>query len=318
MTSHAITHPEGRRLQDNLRRVILGKDDVLALVITGLVARGHLLMEGAPGLGKTLLVRALAGALSLRFARVQCTPDLLPADVTGTRIVTEDADGRRRFELVRGPVFTQLLLADEINRATARTQSALLEAMAESQVTLAGERHDLDAPFMVLATQNPIEMEGTYPLPEAQLDRFLMRLALGYPAADQEVEMLYEQQTTHPLTRIESVAGLEVVKNLQDSAREIEVKRGVARYLVALVEATRQHPDIRLGASPRGSLALFRSAQARALLAGRRYVVPDDLQALAEPVLAHRLELTAQARYGGKDARQIVQEVVRSVPVPAA
>ena len=311
----SITHPDAQRLLESLRRVILGKDDVLTLVITGLVAGGHLLMEDVPGVGKTTLARALARSLALDFKRVQFTPDLMPTDILGGAVL-KPGDGT--FEFRPGPVFTQVLLADEINRASPRTQSALLEAMGERQVTIDGVTRPLPSPFFVLATQNPIEAEGTYPLPEAQLDRFLMRLALGYPAAEQEVDMLFEQQTTHPLSRAEPVASLEVLQNLQASARRVEVKRPVARYLVALVEASRTHPDLRLGASPRGSLGLFRSAQARALLAGRSYVVPDDLQALAEPVLAHRLDLSPQARYGGRDARQIVQEVLRAVPVPAS
>ncbi|MEZ4474597.1 MAG: MoxR family ATPase [bacterium] len=310
-----VKHPDGARLLANLRQVILGKDEVLFLVLVGLVAQGHILMEDVPGVGKTTLARALARSLTLDFKRVQFTPDLMPTDILGGAVL-RPADGT--FEFRPGPIFTQVLLADEINRASPRTQSALLEAMSEGQVTLDGVTRALPAPFFVIATQNPIEAEGTYPLPEAQLDRFLMRLGLGYPASEQEVALLYDQQTAHPLGRLEAVASAEAVVGLQREARGVEVKRTVGRYVVALVEATRVHADLRLGASPRGSLALFRAAQARALLLGRRYVLPDDVQALAGPVLAHRLELVPEARYAGRDPVQLVQEIVRAVPVPAA
>lgn len=308
-----ITHPDGLRLMASLRRVILDKDDVIAQLLIGLIAQGHVLMEDVPGVGKTTLARALARALDLDFTRVQFTPDLMPTDILGGAIL-RPADGT--FEFRPGPIFTQILLADEINRASPRTQSALLEAMSERQVTLDGETRKLPRPFFVIATQNPIEAEGTYPLPEAQLDRFMMRLGLGYPAAESEVDMLFDQRLTHPLDAVKPVADIERLTALTTAAKAIAVSKPVARYVVALTQATRTHPDLTLGASPRASLALFRAAQARALLASRDFVEPDDVQALVEVVLAHRLRLSPQARYGGRAAGQIVDEVLRAVPVP--
>jgi MoxR-like ATPase len=308
-----IHHPVGAALLTNLRTVILGKDAVISQLLIGLVAQGHILMEDVPGVGKTTLARALARSLDLDFKRVQFTPDLMPTDILGGAVL-RPSDGS--FEFRPGPIFTQILLADEINRASPRTQSALLEAMSERQVTLDGETHQLPAPFFVIATQNPIEAEGTYPLPDAQLDRFMMRLALGYPAAEREVAMLFEQRITHPLSALKAVADGDALSALSAEAREVAVATPVARYVVALIQATRTHPDLTLGASPRASLALFRAAQARALLNGRDFVEPDDVQALAEVVLAHRLTLSPQARYGGRDAGQIVDEVLRAVPVP--
>jgi MoxR-like ATPase len=308
-----ITHPDGVRLMASLRRVILGKDDVIAQLLVGLVAGGHVLMEDVPGVGKTTLARALARALDLDFKRVQFTPDLMPTDILGGAIL-RPADGT--FEFRPGPIFTQILLADEINRASPRTQSALLEAMSERQVTLDGQTRKLPQPFFVIATQNPIEAEGTYPLPEAQLDRFMMRLALGYPVAESEVDMLFSQRLAHPLDAVEPVADIERLTALTAAAAAVVVSKPVGRYIVALTQATRTHPDLTLGASPRASLALFRAAQARALLASRDFVEPDDVQALVEVVLAHRLRLSPQARYGGRAAGQIVDEVLRAVPVP--
>ena len=309
----SITHPDGVRLLDSLRRVILGKDDVIAQLLIGLIAGGHVLMEDVPGVGKTTLARALARALELDFKRVQFTPDLMPTDILGGAIL-RPADGT--FEFRAGPIFTQILLADEINRASPRTQSALLEAMSERQVTLDGETRPLPRPFFVIATQNPVETEGTYPLPEAQLDRFMMRLQLGYPAAEREVEMLFDQRLVHPLSAVQPVANGERLAALSASARDIAVSKAVAGYIVALTQATRTHPDVTLGASPRASLALFRASQTRALLASRDFVEPDDVQALVEVVLAHRLTLSPQARYGGRAAGQIIDEVLRAVPVP--
>lgn len=308
-----ITHPDGLRLMDSLRRVILDKDDVIAHLLIGLIARGHVLMEDVPGVGKTTLARALARALELDFTRVQFTPDLMPTDILGGAVL-RPADGT--FEFRPGPIFTQILLADEINRASPRTQSALLEAMSERQVTLDGETRKLPKAFFVIATQNPIEAEGTYPLPEAQLDRFMMRLRLGYPAAEREVDMLFDQRLVHPLEAVQPVANVDRLVGLTAAAKAVAVSKPVARYIVALTQATRTHPDLTLGASPRASLALFRAAQARALLAGRDFVEPDDVQALVDVVLAHRLTLSPQARYGGRAAGQIVDEVLRAVPVP--
>lgn len=308
-----ILHPVGAALLTNLRAVILGKDPVISQLLIGLVAQGHILMEDVPGVGKTTLARALARSLHLDFKRVQFTPDLMPTDILGGAVL-RPSDGS--FEFRPGPIFTQILLADEINRASPRTQSALLEAMSERQVTLDGETRRLPAPFFVIATQNPIEAEGTYPLPDAQLDRFMMRLALGYPAADREVAMLFEQRVAHPLASLAAVTDADALAGLSAEARDVAVAQPVARYIVALIQATRSHPDLTLGASPRASLALFRAAQARALLNGRDFVEPDDVQALAEVVLAHRLTLSPQARYGGRAAGQIVDEVLRVVPVP--
>lgn len=308
-----ITHPDGLRLMDSLRRVILDKDDVIAHLLIGLIARGHVLMEDVPGVGKTTLARALARTLELDFTRVQFTPDLMPTDILGGAVL-RPADGT--FEFRPGPIFTQILLADEINRASPRTQSALLEAMSERQVTLDGETRKLPKAFFVIATQNPIEAEGTYPLPEAQLDRFMMRLRLGYPAAEREVDMLFDQRLVHPLEAVQPVANVDRLVGLTAAAKAVAVSKPVARYIVALTQATRTHPDLTLGASPRASLALFRAAQARALLAGRDFVEPDDAQALVDVVLAHRLTLSPQARYGGRAAGQIVDEVLRAVPVP--
>ncbi len=297
--------------------VIVGQAGVVEDVLRCLVAGGHGLLEGAPGLGKTLLVRALAGALSLRFARVQCTPDLLPADVTGTRIVTEDADGRRRFELVRGPVFTQLLLADEINRATARTQSALLEAMAESQVTLAGERHDLDAPFMVLATQNPIEMEGTYPLPEAQLDRFLLHIRVPRPDADTLVQIL-ARTTGEAAPMPTPVMSADDVLAARALCRRVLVATplldAVARCLDALDPDNPRSPDatrrlLRMGPGVRGGQSLVLAAKASALLAGRAHITLDDLTAVLGPALRHRMLLSFEGQTEGARVDALLADI---------
>ncbi|MCK6575406.1 MoxR family ATPase [Myxococcota bacterium] len=306
-------NPACVRILENLERVIYGKSDTLGLLLVALLAEGHLLLEDVPGVGKTTLARALARSLELEFKRIQFTPDLMPADIVGSSLL-RPAEGTFTFQ--PGPVFTHVLLADEINRASPRTQSALLEAMSERQVTTDGVTRPLARPFFVLATQNPIEAHGTYPLPEAQLDRFFMRLRLGYPAEAQELDMLYGQQTQHPLESLTPVASADALRDLQAAARAVTVERSVARYVVRLAQATREHPDLALGASPRGTLALFHGAQALAFLAGRTYSTPDDVQRLAEPVLAHRLELRPQARYAGRTPAQVLDEIVGRVPVP--
>jgi len=301
------------RLTRALASVIRGKEEALDLVVVGVLAGGHVLVEDVPGVGKTTLAKALARALAVRMTRVQFTPDLLPADILGTQVL-DPKDGS--FSFHPGPVFTNVLLADEINRASPRTQSALLEAMSERQATVDGVSHALDEPFFVIATENPVDYQGTYPLPEAQLDRFLLRLALGYPGEDDELAVLFDQQRTHPLDALEPVTDAAELRAAQAAVREVEVTERVARYVLRLVAGTRRHPDLELGASPRGSLALFRAGQALAHVRGRDFVTPDDVQAVAPPVLAHRVILTGKARYGGTSADDIVGGVVADTPVP--
>jgi MoxR-like ATPase len=301
-------------LREALGRVILGKPEAIEHVVVALLAGHHLLMEDVPGVGKTTLAKALARCFSGEFRRVQFTPDLLPADILGSAVYSP-RDGSFAFK--EGPVFAHVLLADEINRASPRTQSALLEAMSEGQVSSDGVTRPLPSPFLVLATQNPVEFHGTYPLPEAQLDRFGMRIGLGYPAAEHEVDVLFSQAERHPLESVEVVLAAADVVALQAQARKVRVERSLGRYVVALAEATRRHSAVRLGCSPRGSLMLFRSAQARALLEGRAFVVPEDVKRQAVPVLAHRLGLETKARYTGVSKEDVVREVLEAVPVPA-
>ena len=301
-------------LQSQLGRVILGKPEAIDHVLVALLAGHHLLLEDVPGVGKTTLAKALARAFSGEFRRVQFTPDLLPADILGASVYSP-RDGSFTFK--EGPVFAHVLLADEINRASPRTQSALLEAMSEGQVSSDGVTRALPAPFLVLATQNPVEFHGTYPLPEAQLDRFGLRIGLGFPSADAELEVLFSQADRHPLESVEPVLSAADVVALQAETRHVRVERSLGRYVVALAEATRRHPQVRLGCSPRGSLMLFRAAQARALLSGRAFVVPEDVRAEAVPVLAHRLGLETKARYTGVSKEDLVREVLDAVPVPA-
>jgi len=300
-------------LRDSLERVILGKEEVIELMLVGVLSAGHVLLEDVPGVGKTTLAKALSTALGLDFSRVQFTPDLLPGDIVGSQVLNPK-DGSFRF--LRGPVFTEVLLADEINRASPRTQSALLEAMSEGQVTIEGETYPLKQPFFVLATQNPVDFQGTYPLPEAQLDRFLLRLSLGYPSHVQELNMLFAHQRTHPLDGMVPVMDREKLLDLQQAVRAVTVKREVGDYLIRLVEGTRRHTKVDLGISPRGSLACFRAAQARAYLHGRDYVSPVDLQELAIPTMAHRIILAPEARYGGTSPADIIDEVVADTEVP--
>ena len=301
------------RVATNIARVVHAPEETLRLCVLCLVAEGHLIIEDFPGVGKTMLAKALARSVDLDFSRLQFTPDLLPSDVTGVNVFDQRAN---TFEFRAGPVFANVLLVDEINRASPKTQSALLEAMQEIQVTIDGESHLLELPFMVLATQNPIEYEGTYPLPEAQLDRFTMRLSLGYPALAEEAKMLAEQTTAPPLESLEPVASAEELLAAIDEARSIYVEESLNRYVVALLRHTRGSSRLALGASPRSGIALLRVAKARALSEGRDYVLPDDVKAIAAPVLAHRLILAPEARSAGLSAAELVGEAVEQTPVP--
>jgi len=300
-------------LRKNLSGVIRGVDECIDIVTIALVAGGSILMEDVPGVGKTTLAKALARSVDASFRRVQFTPDLLPADILGSSIYNP-VDGS--FVFREGPIFCNVLLADEINRASPRTQSALLEAMNEMQATIEGKRYPLPAPFLVLATQNPVEYHGTYPLPEAQLDRFLVRITLGYPAPSVEVDILYAQAEAHPLDSLEPVLSRLEILEMQQAVRRVKVEASVSSYMVELVKMTREDPRLKLGASPRGSLMLFRAAQASAFSQGRDFVLPDDVQKLAPCVLAHRLILTSKARYSGADKRAIVDEILGKAKVP--
>lgn len=302
-----------QRIVANIEKVIVGKRSTIELAVISLLCQGHLLIEDVPGVGKTMLARSLARSLGVTFSRIQFTPDMLPSDVTGVSIFNQVT---REFEFRSGPIMAQVVLADEINRATPKTQAALLEAMEEHQVTVDGITHSLPRPFMVLATQNPIEYEGTFPLPEAQVDRFLMRIRLGYPAREQEIDVLDRQQFRHPLNDLEQIVGMEELIAMQDAVKGIYVSPPVKRYIVDLTNQTRDHTEVYLGASPRGSLALYRTGQARAAMHGRDYVLPDDIKALAVPTLAHRVILGPGARLRDLSALQVVEEILSSLPVP--
>ena len=306
--------PQIEVLRANLAGVILGKAEAIDLLLTALLAGGSVLMEDVPGVGKTTLAKALAKSLRLEFARVQFTPDLLPADILGGNVFNP-REGSLTFR--PGPVFCNVLLADEINRASPRTQSALLEAMGEQQATVEGEARPLPHPFFVLATQNPVDYHGTFPLPEAQLDRFLIRLALDYPAAEAEVDMLFDQARVHPLEQVRPVLDAADLLAMQTAVRAVAVDRAVAGYVVEICRRTRAEPRFELGASPRGSLMLFRAGQAAAYLAGREFVRPDDVKRVAAPVLAHRCLLTGEAKHAGADKTRVLAEVLDSVAVPA-
>ncbi len=303
----------GKKLVGNLEKVIVGKSQTLDLIVVGLLCQGHILIEDVPGVGKTVLARSLAKSLGCSFNRLQFTPDMLPSDVTGVSIFDQM---KRTFEFRPGPIFSQIVLVDEINRATPKTQAALLEAMEEKQVTVDGATHPLPSPFMVLATQNPIEYEGTFPLPEAQLDRFLLRVRLGYPAVNDEIEVLDRQQLRHPIETLESVINVEELQEAMAEIKKVFVSVPVKRYIVDLTNRTRQNSDIYLGASPRGSLALYRTGQTAAALKGRDYVLPDDIKELATAVLAHRIIVGPAARLRELSAEKIIQEIVENLPVP--
>ena len=296
----------------NVEKVIFGKHHEVELALVALVCRGHILVEDVPGTGKTVLAKAIARSLGCSFRRIQFTPDLLPSDVTGVSIFNQR---NNQFEFRPGPIMSQIVLADEINRATPKTQSALLESMEEHQVTVDGVTYQLPDPFLVMATQNPIEYEGTFPLPEAQLDRFFIRLQLGYPKDKEEIAILDAQRVIHPLETIEQVLSADELIEAQTAAKEIHIAEQVKAYIVSVVNATRSHPDVYLGASPRGSLALARASQAFALLQGRDFVLPDDVKQLAAPTLAHRLILQPQARLKDLAATTVIAEVLASVPV---
>jgi MoxR-like ATPase len=302
------------RIRESVETVIEGKSDVVRTALTVLLAEGHLLIEDVPGVGKTMLAKTLAKSLDCTVRRIQFTPDLLPGDVTGVSVFNQES---RDFEFRPGAVFANIVLGDEINRASPKTQSALLEAMEEQQVTVDGTTYELASPFMVMATQNPVEMEGTYPLPEAQRDRFMARVSMGYPDTRAEMDMLAGHAHTSPLDDVVSVADAALVSRLVEVVRLIHVADAVRQYAVDLANATRQHADIRLGASPRATLHLVRAAKAAAALDGRDHVLPDDIQTLAPSVLAHRLILTADAQIAGRTTESVIADIVRRVPVPA-
>ena len=304
----------GEKVVANVERVIVGKHNEVRLALVALLCQGHLLIEDVPGTGKTVLAKAIARSLGCSFRRIQFTPDLLPTDVTGLSIYNQKD---QEFEFRPGPIMSQIVLADEINRATPKTQSALLECMDERHMTIDGTTYPMPVPFLVIATQNPIEYEGTFALPEAQLDRFMLRLHLGYPSPSEEIVILDEQKRRHPLDEIDIVASVEDLTDMQDGIREIYVDPTVADYIVRLVNATRSHPDVYLGASPRGSLALYRAGQAFAALSGRDYVIPDDIKLLAEPALAHRLIIKTSASIRDVDQGAIVRELLDSIPIDA-
>ncbi len=305
--------PIAARIRANIGAVIVGKDTVVDLALVALLCEGHILFEDVPGIGKTTLAKALARSLDCTFRRIQFTPDLLPSDVTGLAVFNQKT---QEFEYRPGPLMAQVVLADEINRATPRTQSALLEAMQERQITVDGTARPLPRPFLVLATQNPIELEGTFPLPEAQVDRFFIKLALGYPRADEESAILLRFERADPLDTLPAVVGAETILEMQRVVRTVRVEASVREYVIAITRATRAHPSVQLGASPRGSLYLYRAAQAYAALHGREFVLPDDVKYLAPFVLTHRILISAHTRLRGRDAAEIVREVVEQVPAP--
>ena len=303
------------QIVDNVERVIIGKRDAIQLTLIGLLAQGHLLIEDVPGVGKTMLARAIAKSIGCSFRRIQFTPDLLPSDVTGVSVFNQKT---LEFEFRPGPIMAQIVLIDEINRATPKTQSALLEAMEERQATVDGITYPMKRPFLVMATQNPIEYEGTFPLPEAQLDRFMLRIRLGYPSRDDEQKILDAQQFKHPIEELDQAVTVEELVAAQEQVKTVHVDELIKKYIVEVVALTRDHPDAYLGASPRGSLTLYKAAQVRAAIDGRDYVIPDDVKALGMTALAHRLIISPSARIKDVDPRAVVEDVLQSVPVPGA
>ncbi len=304
-----------QKIIDNVEEVIIGKHEEVQLALVALLCQGHILIDDVPGVGKTMLAKSIARSLGCTFKRIQFTPDMLPSDVTGVSVYDQSTG---QFEFRPGPVMAHIVLTDEINRATPKTQSALLEAMEERQVTVDGVTHHLAKPFMVLATQNPIEYEGTFPLPEAQLDRFLMRMSLGYPSPADEIRILEAQQHVHPIETIEQVVDSPELLDMQEQVKEVYVHDAIKQYIVALVGATRKHADVYLGASPRGSLTLYKTGQARAALQGRDYVIPDDVKALAQVTLGHRLIVNPSARIKEVDPRTVIKEILQAVEAPGA
>jgi len=303
------------RIANSVGQVILGKSNEVRLSILGMLCRGHILLEDIPGVGKTMMAKSLARAVGCTFNRIQFTPDMLPSDITGVSIFNPKT---REFEFRPGPIMAQIVLADEINRATPKTQSALLEAMEEGQMTVDGVTYRLSNPFLIMATQNPIEYEGTFPLPEAQLDRFLIRIQMGYPQPEDELRILASQQYQHPIQNLQQVVTLKELLAAQQLIKDVYVAKEVQQYIINLITASRRHADVYLGSSPRGSLALFRTAQARAAMTGREYVIPDDVKALAEVTLAHRIIVGPAARIKNITSRTIVQDILQTTPVPGA
>lgn len=306
-------HPEMEQVIDNIEKVMVGKKEVAVICLTALLAEGHVLLEDVPGVGKTMMVRSLAKSLGANFKRIQFTPDLLPSDVTGVSIFNPE---KLEFEYRPGPIMGNIILADEINRTSPKTQSALLEGMEEGSVTVDGVTKLLERPFMVMATQNPIEYEGTYPLPEAQLDRFLFKLKMGYPTQTEELKVLSMAEKNKPIYEIDPVMNREDIIRMQDSIKGVFVDDTVKRYIVDIVTKTRKHPSVYLGASPRGSIALMKAAQALAFIGGRDYVIPDDIQFLAPYTLPHRIILKSEARFEGKTSEDLVYDILKRTPVP--
>ena len=308
--SYQIVQQVAERITQSVSQVIIGKRNEIRLTVLGLLSHGHILIEDIPGVGKTMMAKTLARVIGATFSRIQFTPDMLPSDVTGVAIYNPKI---REFEFRAGPIMSQIVLADEINRTSPKTQSALLEAMEEHQITVDGVTHHLPQPFLILATQNPIEYEGTYPLPEAQLDRFMLRIHLGYPTPAEELLILSMQQHQHPIETIQQSVSIQDLVLAQQASRDVYVANEVKEYIIAIVNATRNHPEVYLGSSPRGSLALFRTSQTRAAMAGREYVIPDDVKALAEVTLAHRLIMHHESV---TTSRSLINDILKSVPVP--
>ncbi len=310
-----IVQNVAEQIINNVSKVIIGKRNEIRLTVIGLLCEGHILIEDVPGVGKTMLARALSRSIGCLFSRIQFTPDMLPSDVTGVSVYNQKT---LEFEFRPGPIVAQIILADEINRATPKTQAALLEAMEERQITVDGTTYKLGPPFLVMATQNPIEYEGTFPLPEAQLDRFIMRIELGYPSPQEEIAMLDSQQYQHPITQIQQVVSVQELLAAQQAVRSVYLAPEIKRYIIELVNATRRHPDVYLGASPRGALALYRTSQALSANVGRDYVLPDDVKALAEVTLPHRIIVGPAARIRDISPQTIIRDILATVPVPGA